>query len=102
MEVLMAVKDHPDPQVDGFLMDALHKPDLEVVAAAYAFFISAGSGEVQLVEALDQYGDEEMASALLNCGNSRLEKAAEDWAESNGYMVLWNVGTVAGAQWGVR
>jgi hypothetical protein len=102
IEVLTAVKDHPDSQVDDFLMEALQKQDLEAVAAAYTFFIRAGSGEAQLVAALDQYGDAEMATAFLNCGNSRLQNAAHDWVESHDAFVLWDFGTSAGAQWGVR
>lgn len=99
-DVIMAVKDNPDPLVGEFLMAALQKKDIEVVAAAYRFFIRAGSGEEQLVDALDEYGDEEMATVYLNCGNSRLEKAARDWVENRGGLIVWTPGISGGVSWG--
>ena len=100
MEVVMAIKDHPDPQVNDFLMEAVQHGDIELVAAAYEFFIRAGSGEAQLMEALDEYGDKEMANVFLNCGNSRLEKAATDWVEDRGGFILWTPGTTGSVSWG--
>jgi len=99
-DVIMAVKDNPDPLVGEFLMEALQKKDIEVVAAAYRFFIRAGSGEEQLMDALDEYGDEEMATVYLNCGNSRLEKAARGWVENRGGFIMWTPGISGGVSWG--
>jgi hypothetical protein len=40
-----------------------------------------------------------MALDYPNCGNSQLEKAAEQWAENNGYYVTGGQGGV-GPTWG--
>jgi len=41
-----------------------------------------------LVKALDEQGDKDMAETFLNSGNDKLEQAARDWASSNGYQTI--------------
>ena len=45
-----------------------------------------------LKEALNKFGNKDMALDYLNCGNEELESAAETWARRHGYRVV----TVAG------
>lgn len=56
--------------------------------------------EDALVSALHRYGDDvELAEYYLNCGNGKLERAAEKWADDHGYTVFTHPGT-GGGQWG--
>ena len=68
----------------------LRTGNLEIVSAAYAYFIIKGQKgtEGTLIKALDKYGDMYMAEAFLSCGNPKLEKAARNWAESNQYIIV--------------
>jgi hypothetical protein len=47
---------------------------------------AAGSGAF-LIKALAKSGTKEMAEHFLNCGNSLLEDAAQEWASSHGYTI---------------
>jgi hypothetical protein len=68
----------------------LKKPDLAVIAGAFSFFIQRGEpgSEDALIQALNAYGDKDMAEAFLNRGNSALEAAARQWAVAHGYQVI--------------
>jgi len=68
---------------------ALDEGDLAVAAGACDYFIKEGieGSESMLVDALNAYGDEDMAEIFLNCGNSQLASAAEDWAKAYGYTI---------------
>ena len=56
--------------------------------------------ESALIRALNRFGYVTMAEDYLNCGNPKLEKAAEDWADEHGYRVLPSFGGVGGVRWG--
>ncbi|HWJ08198.1 MAG TPA: hypothetical protein VNS46_02420, partial [Nocardioides sp.] len=43
--------------------------------------------EDELIAALNSYGGVGLAEFYLNCGNRKLEDAAEAWAEAHGYSV---------------
>lgn len=64
--------------------------DLTVIAKDYQAFILAGYPQFErlLIRAMDQYGDKEMATVYLNCGNPTLEAAAKAWASARGYSIL--------------
>jgi len=71
------------------LLAALRNCDYRVVAGAYLFFIKRGEpdSEGALIAVLDKFGSFEMAKYFLNCGNSKLEKAAGAWGGRHGYSV---------------
>jgi hypothetical protein len=54
---------------------------LPAVAGAFLFFIRRGEpgSEDAMIDALKEFGDRQMASAFQNCGNAKLEKAANAW-----------------------
>jgi len=78
-----------EPNVVEFLIGALKDKNLEIIAGAYSFFIHRGEADTEaiLIEALNEYGDNGMATSYLNCGNSQLEQAAHTWATSHGYTI---------------
>lgn len=55
--------------------------------------------EDALVTALNRYGGIDLAEYYLNCGNRTLERAAQAWADRNGYTVMTTPG-YRGGQWG--
>jgi len=72
-----------DPRAAEILINALESKDLEVVTAAYRFFIRRGErgSEAILIEALSQSWNRTMACDFFGCGNEELKKAASDWAK---------------------
>lgn len=64
------------PSGDNALLEALKERDVAVIAGAHEFFIYQGvpGSEQSLIQALDKYGDKEMAQHF-NCGNPRLDRA---------------------------
>lgn len=78
------------PAVDP-LIDALNTRKLDVIAETYLFFIERGGFRMEeiLIEALHIYGTEQMAREYLHSGNTQLAEAAEKWARSHGYEVIW-------------
>ena len=80
------------------LLNALEKKG----GAAYALIRIGRSGtEPVLIEALNEYGDKEMAEYYLNSGNALLKKAAIQWAYQNHYVLKFNVtSTGDGPYWG--
>ncbi|ODS32730.1 MAG: hypothetical protein SCARUB_02112 [Candidatus Scalindua rubra] len=71
------------------LIASLKDKNLEVVAAAYSFFIKRGMSDTEtvLIEALDKYGTKKMAMDFLSCRNSDLKEAAYEWAKIRGYKI---------------
>jgi hypothetical protein len=41
-----------------------------------------------LIEALNKYGDTQMAEDFLNCGNQLLDEAGIKWAAEHNYPVI--------------
>ena len=98
--------DHPEPEVrwrsaealgeiatpraSQKLLQALEQKRTMVVAAAHAFFIRNGMSEAEplLVQALHQYGTEEMALTYLNADHPVLTRAAHIWARRQGMILL--------------
>jgi HEAT repeat protein len=77
--------DHP--AATQFLTESLSQGRIAVVAGAYRYFVQKGdsSTESALVEALQKFGDEDMAVDFLYCGNSTLAEAAHHWFSKMGY-----------------
>lgn len=71
--------------------------------AVYGVLIRLGSPgtEAALMEALDGFGTKEMAEDYLNCGNDKLEAAAEEWAQLHGYTIVAQGGR-PGPYWGSK
>lgn len=72
-----------DPHAAEILINALKSRDLEVVTAAYRFFIRRGESgsEAILIEALSQSWNRKMSWDFFSCGNEELKRAASDWAK---------------------
>jgi hypothetical protein len=73
-----------------------------VIAGAATFFVARGEpdSEDALIEALAKFGDVNMARVLLNCGNSKLEAAADRWASGHGYRITSRDSLGGGLRWG--
>lgn len=98
--------DHPEPEVQWRsaealgeiatprarqkLLQAMDQKRTLIVAAAHAFFIRNGMSEAEplLVQALNQYGTEEMALTYLNADHPVLARAAHIWARRQGMILL--------------
>ncbi len=56
-----------------------------------------------LIQALESYGDEQMAEYYFNCGNEELESSAKAWAKENGYSVFsFSTSLNNGGKWGSK
>lgn len=73
------------PEAYLALDDALQKDKLDIIAAAYKYFLAKGNAESidAMAVSMPKYGWYEMADALLHCGNTRLEEAASQWKKEN-------------------
>lgn len=89
---------------DDVLRGILRKKDTEVIAEIYQTFLQKAypGSEPALIEALNGHGTLSMAEDFLNCGNSSLEIAAQEWANKNGYQVSsrQKMSHEGGAKWG--
>jgi hypothetical protein len=50
--------------------------------------------------ALNKYGSKEMAEDFLNCGNSLLDEAGREWANTHGYYIESKPDSGSGPKWG--
>jgi HEAT repeat protein len=95
------IKDAPATEA---LMAALKDENLEIIAAAYSFFIQKGvsGSETLLIKALDEYGDrtQGMAQDFLNCGNVLLAEAGKKWAIKYGQDIQKSPASHSGPIWG--
>jgi HEAT repeat protein len=85
------------------LNTAFDANNLQAVAGAYTYFISQGKAgtEQTLITSLNQYGDQYMAIAFLNCGNTQLMEAANAWAKQHNYQMITYSGSSSEAvRWG--
>jgi len=91
-----------DARATQYLMEALKKPNWEVITAAHLFFIRCGveGSEPTLIKALNKRGTPMVALNFLNSGNAQLKTAAEAWARSHGYRT--STATINGqtTKWG--
>ncbi len=98
--------EHPDPRVKAAFLDVLNRQDTTVIAYYHKYFIGLGvpGSEDALIKALGHSGTgwrtEAMAEDFLNCGNPKLEAAAQHWAAANGYEILTGRGRGPDAIWG--
>jgi len=83
-------------------IDAKCARSIRFVAANYLGLILRGKAgdETILVKALMTRGTVSMAENYLNCGNETLEYAAKEWANQNGYYVLFDSSSSNGITWG--
>lgn len=90
-----------DPRAVNALLDALRRRDTAAVAGGYVFFVDYGQqgSEDTLIEALNQYNDEQMAEFMLNCGNSKVEAATRAWGNKHDPQLHQEV---YGVVWGAR
>jgi hypothetical protein len=74
-------------EVERELKDRLTDPAIALGAVEFA--VSEGRDETigAIIEGLFAYGDIGDANVLLNCGNEKLEDAAEKWATEHGYDI---------------
>lgn len=102
-ELIGIAQEHPEAIAP--LIAALEKPDYELIADAYPFYIQLGrpGSERVLVEALNRqaYDDEGTAIALAfySSGNKRLIAGAREWAASHGASFTGSPGGI-GPKWG--
>jgi HEAT repeat protein len=85
-----ALGESNDPRAVAALLAGWRAHDLVVIAGGCRFFIRKGEpgSEDVLVRALNAHGDVSMAQYYLNSANSKLEKAARDWAQAHGVIVI--------------
>lgn len=89
-----------DPKATEFLDDTMKKKNLEIISAAYRYYVRKGEQGTEdvLVEAMqDSSYDKRMVLDLTNCGNEKLKKAADEIAKKRGYRTTpdW-----PGPKWG--
>jgi HEAT repeat protein len=79
-----------EPRVEAALRARFNADNLDIIAAAYPYYLRAGIENVEplLIRALDEEGDVSMARALLRSGNAELSKAATAWAHRNGFQII--------------
>lgn len=90
-----------DPRAVDRLGIALAQNDMVMIAGAYEYYIHLGSAgsESSLIQALNTYGNEQMAETYLNCGNKQLVEAATNWAQASGFRIFSMPGS-SSAVWG--
>jgi hypothetical protein len=71
------------------LKSFIDKKDNYSLSISYPFLIYIGNTAVEnsLISALEAYGDIEMATTFLNCGNGELKGAATQWAKKKGLLI---------------
>ncbi|MBI5641281.1 MAG: HEAT repeat domain-containing protein [Nitrospirae bacterium] len=75
--------------------------NIKLIYKTYSLFILGAQldSEPILVAAFDRYGDRQMASDFLNCGNQQLMQEAFNWARDN-YYELSTASVSSGPRWG--
>jgi len=84
------------------LLDDVSSGDQRKVQNAVYCFMALGEPKVvdDLVQALDDHGDKDMAETYLNCGNEKLAQAARDWASKNGFQTIMLPAGSSHQNWG--
>lgn len=102
-EVILALEMIGDERAKEFIDSLLEGIDLKKIATDYVSIINKGGKTWLLILALMRHGDLSMATAFLNCGNSKLEEAGLVWAKEHGYMIMSSFGGGgSGPQWGSK
>jgi hypothetical protein len=82
------------------LVDSPQPSSAAVVAACHAYIRRGDASRIpELRDLLLRFGDKPLAEDYLNCGQSQLRDAGEEWARAHGY----NIGSGAGShrvRWG--
>ena len=95
-----ALSEIKDPSVTEFLDDAMRKKNLEIISAAYVYYIKKGEPGTEqiLIEALHGFYEKKMVFDFASCGNEKLKQAAEEIIKEKGIKVTsdWS-----GPKWGV-
>jgi HEAT repeat protein len=95
-----ALSEIKDPSVTEFLDDAMKKKNLEIVSAAYAYYIKKGGPgtEDTLINSLQEFYDKKMVFDFAHCGNEKLKQAAVEVAKNRKQKISpdWS-----GPRWGV-
>jgi energy-coupling factor transporter transmembrane protein EcfT len=88
-------------QTKRVLLKDLQSNKIDSMKFAVYVFLSVGNEEIidVLIGELDRSDCKEVAEIYLNCGNTALEHAAEQWAHANGYTITYYPGS-AYADWG--
>jgi len=102
LDAATALADIRDSRAEETLTSALRTNDLQLVSAAHRFLIRQGdpSSEDRLLQSLFQYGDQEMATDFLNCGNPKLREAAKIWSKRHNYDIIPMLGSRGTVEWG--
>ncbi|HEY6046284.1 MAG TPA: HEAT repeat domain-containing protein [Pyrinomonadaceae bacterium] len=89
-EIGTALSKIGSPRAIEHLMSAARNQDLPVVAGAYKTYLRRLTPALvnTLVDALQEFGDQEMIEAFLNSGNRRLASEARVWAKDNNYEIF--------------
>jgi HEAT repeat protein len=84
------------------LLDDVSSGDQRKVQNAVYSFMALGEPKVvdDLVQAIDDHGDKDMAETYLNCGNEKLAQAARDWASKNGFQTIMLPAGSSHQNWG--
>jgi HEAT repeat protein len=84
------------------LLNDVGSGDRRKVQDAVFTFMALGNPKIvdDLVQILDDHGDQELAETYLNCGNDKLAQAAHDWASQNGYTITTIPSDNAHMNWG--
>ena len=95
-----ALAEIKDPSVTEFLDDAMRKKNLEIVSAAYVYYIKKGEPGTEdiLVEALQEFYEKKMVFDFAHCGNEKLKQAADEVAKKRRQNISsdWS-----GPKWGM-
>ena len=102
-EAAAALAEIENPDAERALIDALHRRDWRVIAAAHRLYLERGEAgsEDLLIEALNREGDSTVANAFLNSSNSQLAEAARAWAKKHGYEIWSLPPDPKAVKWGV-
>jgi|GEM_PF-2366057 len=89
-EIGAALSKINSPRAIEHLMGAAKKRDLAVVAGGYPAYLRRLTPALTttLLDALEEFGGQEMAEAFLRSGNRRLAAEARSWAKENGYVIF--------------
>jgi hypothetical protein len=90
-----------DPRVVKPLTAVLQDENNNIRYSVVMALIKLGDKSIEpnLISALYEFGNVDMANIYLNCGNDQLSSAARTWGESNGYHLIVG-GSSSGPRWG--
>jgi HEAT repeat protein len=95
-----ALAEVKDPIAAEFLDGAMKKKNLEIVSAAYAYYIRKGEAGTEdiLIEALwEGCYEKKMVFHFAHSGNEKLKQAADEIAQKGGYAITTDS---SGPKWG--